>query len=656
MSLNKAQREAVETLSGPLLVLAGAGTGKTRVVTHRIARLIASGIAPERILGVTFTTKAAREMLDRVKPLIASKLKSAKSRPEISTFHALCVKILRRHCERIGYPSQFAIYTRGDQESLARQALAEVRVTSAALQPSELISIISSWKSQGLTPATAGSSVWSAKHHLALLAYKQYQTMLKTRGAVDFDDMLMLTDQLFREHQDVLDREAGRFDHLLIDEYQDTNSLQYRIVKGLATPHRNLCVVGDDDQSIYAWRGAEVTHILHFKNDWPDAKVVRLEANYRSTAEILAWANSIISHNTSRHDKKLRSEVFGEKPRILSCANGEMEAQTVVDQIKERLKSSHREPHDFAILFRTNTQPRLFELALRAAQIPYSLVGGQSFFDRKEICDLLAYLRVIARPHDDVSLLRILNTPPRGIGSASAQKILDAALAAKSSVWTILGEPQSLGLSEKTLSAIGAFRQVVTQFRHQLCETFRPETIATFIDKIDYRQEISRQYHAAEEQASRWESVGELVTAAAQYARDDDEPTLTGFLDGTSLGGSDFARDDTKERSQNAVALMTLHSAKGLEFPEVYLVGMEEGLLPHHRSVAENDEAAIAEERRLCYVGITRAEKRLTLTLAKEREKWGKMRPTVPSRFLYEITDQTTNPNYARAAAGQVPK
>lgn len=656
MSLNTAQRDAVETLSGPLLVLAGAGTGKTRVVTYRIARLIASGVTPERILGVTFTTKAAREMQERLTPLLASRKQPSRKRPEVSTFHSLCVKVLRRHIERIGYPNQFTIYARGDQESLARQALNEVRVANGAMQPSELVSIISSWKSQGLTPDTAAESVWSAKHHLALLAYRQYQTMLKTRGALDFDDLLLCTDRLFREHSDILASEAARFDHLLIDEYQDTNNLQYRIVKGLATPHRNLCVVGDDDQSIYAWRGAEVAHILHFQRDWPEAKVVRLEANYRSTVPILQWANRLIAYNTSRHAKTLVSETFGENPRILSCPNGEVEAQTVVDHIQERLRSAHRQPHDFAILFRTNTQPRLFELALRASQIPYTLVGGQSFFDRKEILDLLAYFRLLARPHDDVSLLRIINTPPRGIGAASVQKILDTALREKNSIWTLLGTPESLALSDKTTNAIDTFRQIITRYRHKLHESFRVETIEAFIREIDYRQEITRQYRTPEEQTSRWESVGELVNAAAQYVRDDDAPTLSGFLDNTTLAGNDFGRDAQKERSQNAVALMTLHAAKGLEFPEVYLVGMEEGFLPHHRSVAENSEPAIAEERRICYVGITRAEKRLTLTLAKEREKWGKMKPTVPSRFLYEITGQTTNPNYLRAAEGQTPK
>lgn len=652
MTLNPAQKAAVETLSGPLLVLAGAGTGKTRVVTYRIARLIKSGIRPERILAVTFTNKAAREMQQRISELLRSK---RKEKPETSTFHSLCVKILRRHIHHLGYPNRFAIYDRGDQESIARQALREVRISSAALKPGDLLSRISQWKNASNDPEEAAEQAWSSKDHLAALAYRQYQKALKTLGAVDFDDLLLKTEELFRLHPDVLKEEAGRFDHLLVDEYQDTNGSQYRIVRGLALPHRNLCVVGDDDQSIYAWRGAEVTHILNFRNDWPDAKVIRLESNYRSTKQILDWANRIIVFNKHRHDKKLRSTINGESPRILQCKDGETEAKTVVQQIKKRLQETKRQPRDFAILFRTNEQPRAFEMELRQAKVPYVLVGGQSFFDQKEVRDIMAYLKVLARPHDEVALLRIINTPPRGIGATSTQKIMETAVSKGKNLWDALTDDEILSLvSPKCREAVGAFRSMISEQHKMMQDGFSPERVGNFVQQIGYQNEIERNYPQPEERSSRWESIGEIINAAAAYVQEEYQPSLDGFLDQTSIAGPDFSSENKQERQRNAVTLMTLHAAKGLEFKEVYMVGMEEGILPHHRSVGSDDILAVDEERRLCYVGITRAQLRLTLTFALARRKWGKLRPTIPSRFLYEITGQADNPNYAKAIA-QVP-
>jgi DNA helicase-2/ATP-dependent DNA helicase PcrA len=676
MTLNAAQTVAVETLKGPLLVLAGAGTGKTRVVTYRIANLIRHGVKPNRILAVTFTNKAAKEMQIRIAELLQQKNKGQYSRlskaakPETSTFHSLCVRILRRHIAKLGYPQQFAIYDRGDQESVARQVLKEIKVSDAALKPGELLSKISSWKSSGLNPDDAAGIGWSAKDHLASLAYGRYQNALRTVGAVDFDDLLLVTEELFRRFPETLKEESERFDHLLIDEYQDTNMSQYRIVKGLALPHRNLCVVGDDDQAIYGWRGADVKHILSFQRDWQEAKIVRLEENYRSTKQIIDWANRLIVFNQQRHGKKLVSPLSGEPPNILQCKDGETEAKIVVTKIAERINANQCRPRDVAILFRTKDQPRAFEMELRSAKLPYVLIGGQSFFDRKEVRDILAYLKMVNRPKDDVSLLRILNTPPRGIGQTTVQKLMETSVAQKKPIWDSLRHsepmaPVTLTLSAqreereipmKTADALKSFRLLIEEQRRILSHDFNVQNLKNFISAIDYEREINRHYPEQTERAERWDSVGEVISAAAEYINETEMPTLREFLDNTSLAGPDFGSGEKKGLGQNAVVLMTLHAAKGLEFPEVYMVGMEEGTLPHHRSVREDDELAVDEERRLCYVGITRARRRLTLTLALQRMKWGKMRPTVPSRFLYEITGQADNPNYYLAIAGEPPQ
>ena len=652
--LNRAQLAAVYTSSGPLLVLAGAGTGKTRVVTYRLAELIQGGVRPSRILAVTFTNKAAREMQSRAATLLGKK---ADEKPEISTFHSLCVRILRRQITHLGYPAQFAIYDRGDQESLARGALREVKASDAMLRPGDLISQISRWKNALLGPSDAALRAVTPKEVLAAAAYRRYQNTLRAAGAVDFDDLLMLTQELFQKHPDVKNEEAGRFDHLMIDEYQDTNAGQYHIVKALAEGHRNLCVVGDDDQSIYAWRGAEVTHILRFKQDWPDAKVVRLETNYRSSREILEWANRVIAFNKTRHDKVLQATFSGEKPRIMQFDDEVKESKGVIEDIKKRISAGKREPRDFAVLFRTNDQPRLFEEAFRRAKIPYVLLGGQSFFDRKEIRDLLAYLRVVANPRDEVSLLRVINTPARGIGTTTIRRLLETAVGRKSSVWDMLSHAaESDKFNTATRKALTGFRELIERFRREVREQSLVRFVRGMIGAIDYQTEIARNYPKQAEQEMRWNSVQDLVNAVGNYVSDASggkTPSLVGFLQDTTLDGFDAGQDKEAELKSNRVALMTLHSAKGLEFPEVYLVGMEEGILPHRKSIADPGEAAVDEERRLCYVGVTRAQRRLTLSLANHRQRWGKARPTIASRFLYEITGQADNPNYLAAKRGQ---
>jgi DNA helicase-2/ATP-dependent DNA helicase PcrA len=446
--LNPSQQEAVDTLAGPMLVLAGAGSGKTRVVTFRIANLIKHRTPPGRILAVTFTNKAAAEMQERIssllrKPVVRERKSHAEredyGRPQISTFHSHCVRVLRRHARKLGYPERFAIYDRGDQESLARTVLRDIKVGSEAMRPGDLLYHIGQWKTRGLRPPEAARAARDDKEHLASMGYRRYQKALQNAGAVDFDDLLLCTEELFEKFPDARREEAALFDHLLVDEYQDTSGVQYRIIKALAAEHRNLCVVGDDDQSIYGWRGAEVEHILRFAKDWPDAKVIRLEWNYRSTAAILDFANRLIGFNQLRHDKELKAaRAGGERPRIEQYESETVEAQATVADIRRRIESEKLEPRDFAILFRTNEQPRAFETELRKANIPYVILGSQSFFDKKEVKDVLAYLKAIVHPRDEVSLLRVINNPPRGIGEKTVEMVLKDATSRGVSVWNVL--------------------------------------------------------------------------------------------------------------------------------------------------------------------------------------------------------------------------
>lgn len=651
MDLNPAQYDAANTLSGPLLVLAGAGTGKTRVVTYRIAELIRSGIAPERILAVTFTRKASGEMLERATKLLPKGRgkKRKQPRPLISTFHSLCVKILRRHISELGYPAKFSICDRGDQEAEARAALREIRCPNESLKPGDLLAIIGQWKTQSVEPARAASIAETDKEHLAAAAYRRYQSNLKAKGIVDFDDLLLLTQQLFQKFPKLRREEAGLFDHVLIDEYQDTNQSQYQIVKGLAMGHRNLCVVGDDDQSIYGWRGAEVEHILNFKKDWPDAKVVRLEENYRSTAAILDYANTLIAFNTVRHDKVLRpARAGGQRPRVLQYRDEIDEAEKTVASIAQMLTQPGVRARDFAILCRTNEQPRSFETELRRANLPYVLVGGMSFFDRKEIRDLLAYLKLIDNPQDEVSLLRIFNTPARGIGNTTVKKLVEAATSCGGHVWDLLPSVTDGSLlPPPATQAVGKFYSLISRLQAAAKKVSLGELASLVIRETDYHRELDRAYPDPNDREARLYSIEEIINAAANYEEHAEDPTLPDFLDEIALGNRD---SDEKENQlkNNAIVLMTMHSAKGLEFPYVYMVGMEEGILPHRRAV-EAEGNAIDEERRLAYVGVTRAQEQLTLSIALTRRKWGKARDTVPSRFLYEMTGQAENARKPRA-------
>jgi DNA helicase II / ATP-dependent DNA helicase PcrA len=686
--LNPPQQHAVDTLSGPLLVLAGAGTGKTRVVTFRIANLIRHGTPADRILAVTFTNKASQEMQERVShqlklPKRVRRGQPAPLRPAIGTFHSHCVQILKRHARELGYPEKFTIYDRSDAESVARTILREIKVHEDMLKPSDFLNIVSQWKNVGVKPEQANAAAMSDKEHLAASGYKRYQRQLKLQAAFDFDDLLVCAEQLLQDNEAVRKIEAGKYDHVLVDEYQDTNGCQYRIIKALAIDHRNLCVVGDDDQSIYGWRGAEVRHILNFKNDWPEATMVRLEDNYRSTDAILQMANRLIVFNSHRHEKTLRAaRPNGQPPRILQFASEAEEAKGVVEEIGGRLDGDRTlKPGDFAILFRTNEQPRPFEMELRRCKLPYVITGSQSFFDRKEVRDLLSYLRWLDTPDDELALLRIINVPPRGMGAASVDKLLKKAVTDSSSVWKVMRDPTMLGsLPSPAQSGVAKLKQLQAEFARRTvafskhldqeaeeesqptnvsnspsteAEQAEPEMldsdsltriVGDMIDAIKYRNEVERLYPDPDECAMRLSSVEEVINAVAEYEQEAESPSIHDFLSSVTLAGREFGSPKEKEMKRNAISLMTYHSAKGLEFSIVYMVGMEEGILPHRKSIT-GDADAVDEERRLCYVGVTRAQDELSLTLPMSRFKWGKSRPTFPSRFLYEVTGQAENPN-----------
>ena len=467
---------------------------------------------------------------------------------------------------------------------------------------------------------------------------------LKAAGAVDFDDLLLCTEDLFRKSVEAKRAEAQLFDHILIDEYQDTNQSQYRIIRSLAAGHRNLCVVGDDDQSIYGWRGAEVKHILRFDKDWSDAKVIRLEDNYRSTGEILHWANTLIAFNKTRHGKVLKPARFGgEKPRILQFQAETDEAEQIVLEIRRLIETGKHEAGEIAILFRTNEQPRIFEEELRRQDVPYVLIGGMSFFDRREIKDVLSMLQVIANPDNDPALRRIINVPPRGISRPAIQRIAEAATANGISPWKMLARVNSVsGLSSAAVQGCVSFRSLVEKFQQKFKSGSLTDTLRQLIDETGFLIELRARCSTPEEAQAREASVEQIVNSMSVYEdKKKRKASLTGFLDEIALANRELESDKEKQLNKNRVVLMTMHSAKGLEFPRVYIVGMEEGILPHQRSIKdEGPTDQIEEERRLCYVGVTRAEDHLTLSLALSRRKWGKPRPTDASRFLFEMTGQ----------------
>jgi len=625
--LNEAQRLAVKTLEGPVLILAGAGTGKTRTITARIGHMVGEGIEPEGILAVTFTNKAANEMRERVAAMVGKK---TAAKMTLCTFHSLCVRILRSAIDRLGYKRNFSIYSQGDQQGLVKKIIVRRGGRDEKLDASVVLATISACKNRGL-------SLEDAKDALLAVVAKEYEAEKKALNAVDFDDLLVLAVELLREHGDVRDQWQQRFRYIMVDEFQDTNRLQMDLMRLLAGSHSNICVVGDDDQSIYGWRGAEISNILDFERFFPDPTIIKLEENYRSTQAILHTANSIIAHNLQRRDKRLWSGKHGaEKVRLVLMPGDLEEAETIVDEIMLASHMEKRPWEDFAVLFRMNSQSRLLEEKLRERNIPYRVVGGQSFFDRREVKDVLSYLVLLVHPDDDVNLLRILNTPPRGIGKTVAERAIEMSRSDGTSVFATLRSPAFLEtLSSKARKAVEAFVQMIIDFGAQagLPSSNYAEVGERMIRESGYENYIERMCKTPEEAMRRRESVHDLIGDVYRHHGRHSSKGLRGFLDDVVLG---MDRDDDKEdiANQQGVCLITLHAAKGLEFPIVYLVGLEEGVLPHRRSV---EEGSRDEERRLFYVGITRAMERLTITYCHVRKRFGEKVACLPSSFLQEM-------------------
>ena len=624
-TLNPMQREAVFTTEGPLLVLAGAGSGKTRALTHRVAYLIEEkGVKPWNILAITFTNKAAGEMRDRVNSLVEYGADSV----WVSTFHSLCVRILRRFIENIGYTTDFSIYDSDDTKTLMKQIFKDLEVNTKVLKERGVLGVISSAKNEMISPEefmlSAKAEGDSRLKRIAEL-YMEYQKRLKKNNALDFDDLLVKTVELFQSKQEVLEYYQDRFRYIMVDEYQDTNTVQFKLVSLLAAKYRNICVVGDDDQSIYRFRGANIRNILSFEETFPGAKVIKLEQNYRSTKMILDSANEVIRNNTGRKDKTLWTEnEVGERPVFREFSSSFEEAEWIVRDIVKRGGPWK----DYAILYRTNAQSRIFEEKCVAYNLPYRLVGGVNFYQRKEIKDVLCYLKTIANGRDDLAVQRIINVPKRGIGAMSVARVNMFAMENDMSFYEALERVQAVPGIGKAALKIGVFTDQISEFRKMLKEeTPIKDVIEAILDKTGYRDELK-------EAESRMENIEELINKAVSYWESAEEPSLSAFLEEVAL----VADIDSMDESEDRIILMTLHSAKGLEFPYVYLAGMEDGLFPSGMSLMEGPEA-LEEERRLCYVGITRAEKRLTLTAAKSRMVKGEMQYARTSRFIDEIPD-----------------
>jgi len=640
--LNEAQRRAVERTKGPVLVLAGAGTGKTRVITVRMAHLLEQGAEPEQILAVTFTNKAAGEMRERVAQLVGAE---RAKRLTVGTFHGFCLRSLREHARLLGLGRSFSICDASDQLAAAKSALRELRVPEGVLHPAALQAAISLAKCRVQGPGELAAAASDEREALIAQGYRRYEEHLQRARTVDFDDLLLLQLKLLREHERVRAALRERYRWLMVDEYQDTNGPQYEIVRELAVEHRNLCVVGDDDQSIYGWRGADVRKILGFERDFPGALVVRLEQNYRSSAPILAAANRVIRNNPARHEKTLQSVLGAGAPvTVVRLPDEQAEAEHVAREIQELVSARSARPSDVAILFRTGSQPRPFELELRARNLPYKLVGGMSFFDRKEVRDVLAYLRLLANPRDESALLRIVNCPPRGIGKTSLERVVAHATAHGISAAeafeqsdSVEGLPASASAAVQRLMAdlraLGGAAPGDRELKPELRAGQLVDTIRKLLERVDYRQEVDRCYPEPLARQARWAGVLEVLDHAQNHCQRNARADLATFLSDLALNAGE-QESAQEERGKEQIMLMTLHAAKGLEFSRVYLVGLEEGLLPHARSAAED---SVEEERRLAYVGITRAQHVLTLTWAEQRSKFGRRVPSVPSRFLFEM-------------------
>jgi len=632
--LNREQQAAVKMTEGPLLVMAGAGSGKTRVLTHRIAYLMAEKqVAPWNILAITFTNKAAREMKERIQNLLGGAAEDI----WISTFHSMCVRILRRDSDRVGINRNFSILDTTDQLSVLKTILKEKNIDAKKFDPRAILGTISSAKNDLLSPEDYAKQAGTYYEKIVSEVYEEYQKRLLRNHSLDFDDLIMTTIQLFKRVPEVLEHYQYKFQYIHVDEYQDTNRAQYMLVKMLAERFKNLCVVGDSDQSIYRWRGADIQNILSFEKDYPNATVILLEQNYRSTKRILQAANEVIENNYNRKPKKLWTENSeGSKIFYYQAISESDEAQFVAGKIKEYVDSGKRKHSDFAILYRTNAQSRIMEEVLLKSNISYQIVGGIKFYDRKEIKDILAYLRLIANPDDDISLTRIINVPKRGIGASTLDKITSYASANGLSIFEALQEIEEIGVSAKAANALAQFRDQIRywgQMQEYLSVT---ELVEEVLDKSGYR-EMLRAERTIEAQ-SRLENIDEFLSVTKHFENTNEDKSLIAFLTDLALVADIDQIDAADEDENDAVVLMTLHSAKGLEFPVVFLIGMEEGIFPHSRSLDDAEE--MEEERRLAYVGITRAEEELFLTSAQMRTLFGRTGLNQVSRFVNEISDE----------------
>lgn len=626
--LNPQQAEAVINTEGPMLIMAGAGSGKTKVLTCRVANLLQKGVRPYRILAITFTNKAAAEMRERVNNMSGPAAKDV----WLFTFHAFCARFLRMEIDKLlGYGGNFAIYDTADSQNLIKQILKEMNLDDKRFQPSGILSRISNAKNALQDAAAFARQAGDFYEQKVADIYSRYEQKLQLNNALDFDDLLMLSIKLLQENKEVREKYQDRFDYLLVDEYQDTNHAQYLLTKFLAAKHRNICVVGDADQSIYGWRGADIQNILDFEKDYPDAKVIKLEQNYRSTQIILDAANAVIENNTGRKPKNLWTENKSGADIIYFQAVDERdEARFVIEQLQNLQRTENKKLGDMAILYRTNTQSRIFEEMLIKSGISYNMVGGLKFYERKEIKDIIAYLRVIFNPADSLSLLRIINVPKRGIGDASLAKIQVYAAANNVSLFEAVSNAAAIdGLSSRFVSKLDDLAGIIFELMNLASEAPVEDLIDRVLRDTGYLEELENE--RTPQAQSRIDNLHELISVAQEFAASEEENNLENFLAHVALV-SDI--DDT-ELGEDAITLMTLHSSKGLEFPVVFLVGMEEGLFPHARTLM--DETEIEEERRLCYVGITRAKEKLFLSSTKMRTIYGNTVTYPPSRFLQEI-------------------
>lgn len=629
--LNPEQRAAVTCIDGPLLVVAGPGSGKTRVITTRIAYMITQGIKPWHILAMTFTNKAAAEMKHRVEHWHPG------AGAQVSTFHSFGAWLLRREAEALGFTRDFTIYDTDDRLSVVRRIMKEKGIDAAFVSANAAANLVSDAKNRGISARDFAAGAYDPKLKAVAEIYAGYEVVLGQANALDFDDLLVKPLELFQRHGDVLEKYRQRFSHILIDEYQDTNAIQYGLSKLLAATHRNLCVTGDPDQSIYSWRGADIRNILNFERDFPEARTVVLGRNYRSTGHIVRAADALVARNLTRKQKKLTTEnEDGPRISVLKCQDETHEARSIADCIERATRDQAQRRGDFAVFFRTNAQSRVLEQAMRERNLPYQLMGAVSFYQRQEIKDVLAYLRLVLNPRDSVSFARVLERPARGVGDGTLAKLVDAATAADATLLQVAADPKAYGVQRIQARALQGLKQLAEMYQRIARGELYPieNVIRSVIVESGYDQMLRTDVDPRSEE--RLENVNELVSDARKRQEEQPDIDLRTWLEQVALASD----TDKLDVASDTVKLMTLHSAKGLEFESVFLTGLEENVLPHARSV--QGEGDIEEERRLCYVGITRARRHLTLSLARHREAFGRSQRNSPSRFLHEIPTELT--------------